>query len=69
MQESRDHLLLYLQLLIKSNYNYNSKNWNIDILSKRIIAWISNSKLTYENAEANYKIRFNLLIKKLYELL
>ena len=36
----------------------------MDILSKRIIAWISNSKLTYENSETDYKLHFNNLIKK-----
>ena len=49
---------------IEENDKYKQNIWDLDILSKRIIAWISNSKLTYENAEANYKIRFNLLIKK-----
>ena len=36
----------------------------IDILSKRIIAWISNSKLTYENSEDKYKNKFNTIIQK-----
>jgi len=49
---------------INSNNKYNSKNWNIDILSKRIIAWISNSKLTYENSNTNYKEQFNGIIQK-----
>ena len=33
---------------IKKNQNYEKKSWEIDILSKRVIAWISNSKITYE---------------------
>ena len=49
---------------IESNSKYNSKIWNIDILSKRIIAWISNSKLTYEDGNKDYKIKFNIIIKK-----
>ena len=49
---------------IEENDKYNHQIWNLDILSKRIIAWISNSKLTYENADTNYKSRFNGLIKK-----
>jgi len=49
---------------IKSNHNYNSKNWDIDILSKRIIAWISNSKLTYEDSDQNYKEKFNEIVQK-----
>ena len=49
---------------IESNGNYNPKNWEIDILSKRIISWISNSKLTYEESSQEYKKKFNFLVKK-----
>ena len=49
---------------IAENDKYKQNIWDLDILSKRIIAWIGNSKLTYENAEINYKTHFNALIKK-----
>ena len=49
---------------IEENNNYNKKNWEVDILSRRIIAWISNSKLTYENSEGEYKNKFNTIIQK-----
>ena len=49
---------------IQENNNYNKKNWEINILSKRIIAWVSNSKLTYENSEEKYKNKFNTVIQK-----
>ena len=49
---------------IESNNRYNSKNWEIDILSKRIIAWISNAKLTYEDSSDSYKKEFNKIIQK-----
>tara|TARA_B100001996_G_scaffold197505_1_gene151239 strand:+ start:1278 stop:2903 length:1626 start_codon:yes stop_codon:yes gene_type:complete len=49
---------------IEQNQNYNKLNWNMDILSKRIIAWISNSKLTYENSNEEYKNKFNIIIQK-----
>ena len=49
---------------IEENNNYNKKNWEVDILSRRIIAWISNSKLTYENSEKKYKNKFNTIIQK-----
>ena len=49
---------------IESNQNYNPINWEIDILSKRIISWISNSKLTYEESNNDYKEKFNYIIKK-----
>jgi len=49
---------------IKKNQNYNSNNWEVDILSKRIISWISNSQLTYEDTSEEYKIIFNNTIMK-----
>ena len=49
---------------IDKNYKYNSKNWEVDIVAKRIIAWTSNSKLTYEDSNNVYKDKFNNIIKK-----
>jgi uncharacterized heparinase superfamily protein len=49
---------------IEKNIKYNSKSWKIDIMAKRIIAWISNSKLTYEDGDAVYKNKFNKIVKK-----
>ena len=49
---------------IDNNINYNQINWKINTLSKRIIAWISNSKLTYEDSEESYKNKFNVIIQK-----
>ena len=49
---------------INTNDRYNSKNWKIDIIGKRIIAWISNSRLTYEDGSIDYKNKFNGIIKK-----
>ena len=49
---------------IENNKNFNQKNWEINILAKRIIAWISNSKLVYEESTENYKKKFNFIINK-----
>ena len=49
---------------IEKNYQYNSKSWEVDIVSKRIIAWLSSSKLTYEDSDDDYKKKFNNIIKK-----
>ena len=49
---------------IKKNQNFSSDNWEINILSKRIISWISNSQLTYEDTSKEYKINFNNIIMK-----
>ena len=49
---------------IETNNKYNFKSWETGIISKRIIAWISNSKLTYEEGDLNYKQKFNSIIQK-----
>ena len=49
---------------IEKNKKFNSKSWEIDTLSKRIIAWVSNTKLTYEETDENYKMLFNKVVHK-----
>ena len=49
---------------IEVNEKYNYKNWEIDTLSKRIISWISNSQLTYNESDELYKKKINNSIKK-----
>ena len=53
-----------IQNWIKKNQNYNSDIWEIDILSKRIISWISNFQITYEDTSEEYKFIFNNSIMK-----
>jgi len=49
---------------IDKNRNYNSESWEVDIVAKRIIAWTSNTRLTYEDGSIDYKNNFNTVIKK-----
>ncbi len=49
---------------IEKNHRYNSKSWEFDIVAKRIIAWTSNSRLTYEDSSSKYKDNFDTVIKK-----
>ena len=53
-----------IQNWIKKNKNYQPKNWEVDTLSKRIIAWIANSKITYDGSDIAYKNSFNEIINK-----
>jgi uncharacterized heparinase superfamily protein len=58
---------------INKNPHYNKKSWNFDITSKRIISWLSNHQLTYEDCEQEFKKKFNQSIQKqtnhlLYEI-
>jgi len=49
---------------IKKNHRYNKKSWDFDITSKRIISWLSNHQLTYEDCEEEFKKKFNQSIQK-----
>jgi uncharacterized heparinase superfamily protein len=58
---------------INKNHHYNKKSWDFDITSKRIISWLSNHQLTYEDCEKEFKKKFNQSILKqtnhlLYEI-
>ena len=49
---------------IKKNFKYNSKSWEFDLTSKRIIAWLSNHNLTIEESDEDYLSLFNEMIQK-----
>ena len=49
---------------IEKNYKYNSKNWDFETTSKRIISWLSNTQLTYDNSINQYQKDFNSIIHK-----
>ena len=64
LKSSNKEIQSLIENWINKNMNFNLKNWEINILSKRIISWISNSKLTYEDSSDEYKTKFNFIIKK-----
>ena len=49
---------------LKNNGKFNNKSWQFDITSKRIIAWLSNHQLTYQDSDKEYRIMFNHMIQK-----
>jgi len=49
---------------IIKNFRYNSKSWEFDLTSKRIIAWLSNHNLTIEGGGKDYLENFNEIIQK-----
>jgi uncharacterized heparinase superfamily protein len=49
---------------INQNDRYNKKSWDFDITSKRIISWLSNYQLSYEDCDENFKKKFNQSIQK-----
>ena len=49
---------------IKYNNKYNQNSWEVDITAKRIISWLSNHQLTYENSNDEYRSIFDHMIQK-----
>ena len=49
---------------IDNNNKYDKKSWEINLTSKRIISWLSNHQLTYEDSEKEYRQKFNFIIQK-----
>ena len=64
LKSSKEDTQNIISQWIHKNHRYNSKSWELDIVAKRIIAWTSNSRLTYEDSDADYKNNFNGIIKK-----
>ena len=49
---------------INKNDRYDRKSWDFDITSKRLISWLSNHQLSYEDCDDNFKKKFNQSIQK-----
>ena len=49
---------------IKKNFRYDSKSWDFDITSKRIIAWLSSHNLTINEGNEDYLNTLNNMIQK-----
>jgi len=49
---------------INKNDIYNKESWDFDITSKRIISWLSNHQLTYDDCEEEFKKKFDQSIQK-----
>ncbi len=64
LKSSSKHTQSIIERWIDKNQNYINDTWKIDILSKRVIAWISNSILTYEETDKIYKDKIDKSINK-----
>ena len=49
---------------INKNNKFDEKSWDFDLTAKRIIAWLSNHKLTYEDCNDEFKLKFDYSIQK-----
>ena len=64
LKSSRNKVQSILEKWMDNNIRYSNKVWDLNVLSKRIISWISNTKLTYDDGKESYKEKFNYLIRK-----
>ena len=64
LKSSRNKVQTILEKWMDNNIRYSNKVWDLNVLSKRVISWISNTKLTYEDGKETYKEKFNYLIRK-----
>ncbi len=49
---------------ISNNAKYQKKSWEFDLTAKRIISWLSNHQLTYEDSDQEYRSAFDHMIQK-----
>ena len=47
-----------------NNTKYQKKSWEFDLTAKRIISWLSNHQLTYEDSDQEYRSSFDHMIQK-----
>jgi len=49
---------------ISNNTKYQKRSWEFDLTAKRIISWLSNHQLTYEDSDQQYRTTFDHMIQK-----
>ena len=64
LKSSKKICISIIDKWIESNQKYNDDLWEIDTLSRRIISWITNSQLTYDEGDKIFKEKFNKIIFK-----
>ena len=64
LKSSKETTRSVIKNWIKDNGKYNKKGWEFDITSKRIIAWLSNHQLTYQDSDKEYRLMFDHMIQK-----
>ncbi len=49
---------------INKNQRYNKENWEFNTTAKRVISWLSNHQLSYDESDKEYRSIFNFMIQK-----
>ena len=64
LKSSKKTTQMVIKNWISKNSKYQKKSWEFDLTSKRIISWLSNHQLTYEDSDQEYRSTFNHMIQK-----
>ena len=64
LKSSKKTTQFVIRKWISNNKKYNKKSWEFDLTAKRVISWLSNHQLTYENSDEEYRFTFNHMIQK-----
>ncbi len=64
LKSSKKNTQKIISSWIRQNYKFKSESWEFDLISKRIIAWLSNHNLTIDEADKSYLNLFNEMIQK-----
>tara|TARA_B100001057_G_scaffold2519_1_gene2332 strand:- start:10074 stop:11702 length:1629 start_codon:yes stop_codon:yes gene_type:complete len=64
LKSSKNNTQKIISDWINKNHKYNSKSWEFDLTSKRIIAWLSNYNLTINEGDKDYSNLFNGMVQK-----
>ena len=64
LKSSKEISQTVIKKWIYDNIKFHKKSWEFDLTAKRIISWLSNHQLTYEDSDKEYRSIFNHMIQK-----
>ena len=64
LKSSKETTQSVIKNWVKDNNKYNKNTWEFDLTSKRIISWLSNHQLTYQDSKKEYRLMFDHMIQK-----
>tara|TARA_Y100001970_G_scaffold222196_1_gene273192 strand:- start:1938 stop:3563 length:1626 start_codon:yes stop_codon:yes gene_type:complete len=64
LKSSKKTTQIIIKKWISNNRKYHKKSWEFDLTAKRIISWLSNHQLTYEDSDQEYQSIFDHMIQK-----
>ena len=64
LKSSKETTQSVIKNWVNKNDKYNKDSWEFDLTAKRIIAWLSNHQLSYQDSDKEYRLMFDHMIQK-----